>query len=59
MEGCLMSYDKTYKIKPRSTVEKLVVDFVVKNKLYATYGKDTDGIFEVKFIVNEEDNSND
>jgi hypothetical protein len=49
-----MSYDKNYKIKPRSEVEKLVLDFVVKNKIYATYGKDTEGIFEVKFIVEEE-----
>jgi hypothetical protein len=24
------------------------------NKIYATYGKDTEGIFEVKFIVEEE-----
>jgi len=50
-------YDTNYKVKPRSKVEKLVVDFVEKNKIYATYGKDTEGIFEVKFIVEEEEHT--
>jgi hypothetical protein len=49
-----MSYDKNYKIKPRSEVENLVLKFVEKNKIYAIYGKDTEGIFEVKFVVKEE-----
>ena len=46
---------KNYKIKPRSKVENLVLKFVEKNKIYAIYGKDTEGIFEVKFVVKEED----
>ena len=49
-----MSYDIRYKIKPRSEVESLVLNFVEKNKIYAMYGKDTEGIFEVKFVVKEE-----
>ena len=49
-----MSYDKRYKIKPRSEVESLVLNFVEKNKIYAMYGKDTEGIFEVKFVDKEE-----
>ena len=52
-----MSYNKNYKIKPRSEVESLVLNFVQKNKIYAMYGKDTEGIFEVKFVVQEEKNN--
>ena len=29
-----MSYNKNYKIKPRSEVESLVLNFVEKNKIY-------------------------
>ena len=43
-----------YKIYPRSKVEKLVVDFIVEHKIYAIYGKDSAGLFEVKFLVEEE-----
>ena len=43
-----------YKIYPRSTVEKLVTDFIEKHKIYAQYGKDFEGLFEVKFLVKEE-----
>ena len=42
-----------YKIKPRTEVEKLVTDFIVKNKIYAEYGKDTEGLFVVNFVVEE------
>ena len=49
-----MSYNKNFKIKSRSEVESLVSNFVEKNKIYAMYGKDTEGIFEVKFVVKEE-----
>ena len=44
-----------YKIYPRSKVEKLVTDFIEEHKIYAQYGKDSEGIFEVKFLVNEND----
>jgi len=44
-----------YKIYPRSKIEKLLVEFIEKNSIYAQYGKDTEGIFNVQFIV-EEDN---
>ena len=47
-----------YKIYPRSKVEKLVVDFIVKHKMYAIYGKDSEGLFEVKFLVEEEIDNN-
>jgi hypothetical protein len=43
-----------YKIYPRSKVEKLLVDFIVEHKIYAIYGKDSEGLFEVKFLVEEE-----
>ena len=43
-----------YKIYPRSMVEKLVLDFVEEHKIYAEYGTDDDGVFEVRFIVEED-----
>ena len=43
-----------YKILPRSEVEELVTSFIVKNKIYAEYGKDTEGLFVVHFAVEEE-----
>ena len=43
-----------YKILPRSKVEKLVTSFIDKNKIYAEYGKDAEGLFVVHFLVKEE-----
>ena len=43
-----------YKIYPRSNVEKLLVDFIEEHKIYAQYGKDTEGLFNVQFLVEEE-----
>ena len=43
-----------FKIKPRSEVEQLVTKFVVDNKIYAEYCKDTEGLFIVRFLVEEE-----
>ena len=43
-----------YKIYPRSMVEKLVTDFVEEHKIQAEYGTDDDGIFEVRFVVEED-----
>ena len=43
-----------YKIYPRSKVEKLVTDFIVEHKIYAEYGTDDQGVFEVRFIVKED-----
>ena len=45
---------KSYSILPRDQVEKLVLNWVGKNKLYAEYVKDVEGIFQVNFLVNEE-----
>ena len=45
---------KLYKIYPRSEVEKLLVDFIEEHKIYAQYGKDTEGLFNVQFLVEEE-----
>ena len=45
-----------YKILPRTEVEKLVVDFIVKNRIYAEYGKDMEGLFRVNFVVEEDNN---
>ena len=43
-----------YKIYPRSKVEKLVTDFIEEHKIYAVYGTDDNGIFEVRFVVEED-----
>ena len=43
-----------YKIYPRSMVEKLVTDIVDEHKIYAEYCTDDDGIFEVRFVVEED-----
>ena len=43
------------KVKSRSEVEKLVTDFVEENKISATYGKDSEGLFVVNFVVDEEE----
>ena len=43
-----------YKIYPRSKVEKLVTDFIKEHKIYAQYGKDSEGLFNVQFLVEEE-----
>ena len=45
-----------YKIYPRSKVEKLVTDFIEEHKIYAQYGKDSEGLFNVQFLVEEETN---
>ena len=44
-----------YKIYPRSMVEKLVTDFIEEHKIYAIYGTDDDEVFEVRFIVEEDE----
>ena len=43
-----------YKVYPRSKVEKLVIEFIEEHKIYAQYGKDTEGLFNVQFLVEEE-----
>jgi len=45
-----------YKILPRSKVEQLVISFIEKHKIYAEYGKDSEGLFVVHFLVDEEIN---
>ena len=47
--------NKEYKIYPRSKVEQLVTDFIEKHKIYAQYGKDSEGLFNVQFLVEEEE----
>ena len=42
-----------YKIYPRSKVEKLLTDFIEEHKIYAQYGKDSEGLFNVQFLVEE------
>ena len=42
-----------YKILPRPEVEQLVVDFIEEHKIYAQYGKDFEGLFNVQFLVKE------
>jgi len=45
--------NKEYKIYTRSKVEKLVTDFIEEHKIYAQYGKDSEGLFNVQFLVEE------
>jgi len=49
--------NKTYKIYSRSKVEKLVTDFIEEHKIYAEYGTDTEGLFNVHFLVEEDQNN--
>jgi len=44
-----------YKIQKRYDVERMVHHFIEKNQLRAIYGKDTEGIFQVNFLVEEGD----
>ena len=44
-----------YKIYPRTKVENLVLDFIEEHKIYAEYGTDDQGIFEVRFVVEEDE----
>ena len=44
-----------YNYYPRSKVEKLVTDFIEEHKIYAQYGKDSEGLFNVQFLVEEEE----
>ena len=47
-----------YKIYLRSKVEKLITDFIEEHKIYAQYGKDSEGLFNVQFLVEEEIDDN-
>jgi len=42
-------------VYPRSELEQLVTRFIVENKIKAQYGKDTEGLFIVQFLVEEEE----
>ena len=46
-----------YKIYSRSKVERLVTDFIEEHKIYAQYGKDCEGLFNVQFLVEEENDN--
>ena len=46
-----------FKVRPRSEVEELVTKFIVDNKIHAQYGKDTEGLFIVQFLVKEDDDA--
>ena len=50
--------EQKYKIYPRSKVEKLVTDFIEEHKILAQYGKDSEGLFNVQFLVEEETDDN-
>ena len=50
--------NKEYKSYPRSKVEKLITDFIEEHKIYAQYGKDSEGLFNVQFLVEEENAKN-
>tara|TARA_Y100000401_G_scaffold39820_1_gene30240 strand:+ start:58 stop:243 length:186 start_codon:yes stop_codon:yes gene_type:complete len=53
-----MITNQAYKIHPRSKVEELVLDFIEEHKIYAEYGTDDNGVFEVRFIVKEDEYDN-
>ena len=46
-----------YKIYSRSKVAQLVTDFIEEHKIYAQYGKDQEGLFNVQFLVEEENDN--
>jgi len=39
---------------PRSELEQLVTRFIAEHKIKAQYGKDTEGLFVVQFLVKED-----
>ena len=43
-----------YRILPHSEVEDMVRNFIIDNNIYAQYGKDSEGLFQVNFVVEEE-----
>ena len=43
-----------YETHSRKYVEKMVCDFINDNQIIAHYGKDKQGIFEVRFEVKDE-----
>jgi len=43
-----------FRILPRSEVKEMVRNFVMDNNIYAQYGKDSEGLFQVNFVVEEE-----
>jgi len=53
--GGMKMMTNKYKVYPRSKVEKLVIEFIEEHKIYAQYGKDSEGLFNVQFLVKEED----
>ena len=46
-----------YKVYPRSKVEKLVIEFIEEHKIYAQYGKDSEGLFTKMAAWNHPDDS--
>jgi len=44
-------------IYKRKKLEELLLDFIESNAIYATYGKDSEGIFQVNFLVHEEEDN--
>ena len=42
-------------IYKRKKLEELLLDFIEFNAIHATYGKDSEGIFQVNFLVHEEE----
>ena len=50
--------NQTYKIYSRSKVAQLVTDFIEEHKIYGQYGKDSEGLFIVQFLVEEEIDDN-
>tara|TARA_R100001230_G_C5486670_1_gene35793 strand:- start:7 stop:159 length:153 start_codon:yes stop_codon:yes gene_type:complete len=43
-----------YRILPRSEVREMVRNFVIDNNIYAKFGTDSEGLFQVNFVVEEE-----
>ena len=43
-----------YRILPRSEVKDMVRNFIIDNNINAKYGTDSEGLFQVNFVVEEE-----
>lgn len=47
--------EKPYDILPREELEQLVLNFIEEKRIYAEFGKDSEGIFQVNYRVLEDE----
>ena len=47
--------EKPYDILPRKELEQIVLNFIEEKRIYAEFGKDSEGIFQINFLVLEDE----